>query len=199
MSAAEWVFTLLLRAYPAQFRATYGREMVVLFRDQRRAGAGGVQFWAECSWDVVRSAPALRLESWRSWCRVNIQPSEGVAMRMTMAILAILIGAIETVNALVEGRAASIVGLDGVAVVAVALGVLAGALLIAAGIAQAKRTASASTVSFAAAITCLLVFVLIGPVLSRMSIFSTMLGIGFPIALLLFLRLGRGPSSRMMA
>jgi hypothetical protein len=32
-----------------------------------------------------------------------------------------------------------------------------------------------------------------------MSIFSTMLGIGFPIALLLFLRLGRGPSSRMMA
>jgi hypothetical protein len=116
-----------------------------------------------------------------------------------MAILAIVIGAIETVNALVEGRAASAVGLDGVAVVAVGLGVVAGVLLIAAGIAQAKRAASASTVSFAAAITCLLVFVLIGPVLSRMSIFSTMLGIGFPIALLLFLRLGRGSSSRMMA
>jgi hypothetical protein len=45
----------------------------------------------------------------------------------------------------------------------------------------------------------LAVFVLIGVAFPRMSIFSMMLGIGFPIALLLFLRFGRGESARIVA
>ena len=32
--SAERIYRLLLRAYPADFRAQYGREMVLLFRDQ---------------------------------------------------------------------------------------------------------------------------------------------------------------------
>ncbi|MEO5816802.1 MAG: hypothetical protein ABIT20_16125 [Gemmatimonadaceae bacterium] len=199
MSAAERVFTLLLRAYPAQFRAAYGREMMVLFRDQRRAGERGARFWAECSWDVARSAPALRMESWQSWWQRSTHSTEGVVMRMTMAILSILIGAFELVNGLVEGRAAAATGLDGASIIVVALVVIAGVLLLAAGVAEATRSTRAPTLALGAAVTCLAVFVLIGLVLPRMSILSMMLGIGFPIVLLLFLRFGRGQPARMVA
>ena len=120
-------------------------------------------------------------------------------MRMTMAILSILIGAIETVNALVEGRAAAAVGLDGGALTAVILAATAGVLLLAAGIAQVVRSARAPALALTAAVTCLTVFALILVVSPRMSIFSTILGIGFPMLLLLFLRFGRGQPARMMA
>ncbi|MEO8334983.1 MAG: hypothetical protein ABI664_08425 [bacterium] len=199
MSAAERVFTLLLRAYPAQFRAAYGREMMVFFRDQRRAGESGVRFWAECGWDVARSAPALRMESWQSWWQRSTHSTEGSVMRMTMAILSMLIGVIETGNALAEGRAAAVAGFDGGALFAVTLGVVAGVLLLAAGVAQAMHSARAPALALGAALTCLAVFVLIGVLLPRMSIFSTILGIGFPIVLLLFLRFGRGQPARMVA
>lgn len=199
MSTAERVFRLFLRAYPAEFRAEYGREMMLVFRDQRRAGLGGVRFWAACSWDVARTAPALRVESWQSPRLVHTQFTEGVAMRTTMAILSILIGAFETANALVEGWAAVAIGLDAYAVLSVTLGVVAGILLLASGVALASRSPKAPALSFGAAIFCLAVFVLIGVAVARMSIFSTMLGIGFPIALLLFLRLGRGQPGRMIA
>lgn len=63
-------YRLLLGAYPPAFRAAYGREMAQLFRDQRRAAAVGdhpvLGFWAAVVWDVVRSAPALRLDALRA-------------------------------------------------------------------------------------------------------------------------------------
>lgn len=167
----------------------------MVFRDQRRAGAGGVRFWAECGWDVVRSAPPLRVESWQSRWQMDNQLTEGAAMRKTMAVLSIVIGAIETLNALVEFRAASAVGLDTTALVIVTLGVLVGVLLIASGIVLASRSPKSQVLPLVAAIACLAVFALI----PRMSIFSKMLGIGFPIALLLFLRFGRGQPTRTVA
>jgi hypothetical protein len=199
MSTAERVFKLFLHAYPVEFRAAYGHEMIVLFRDQRRAGSGGARFWAECSWDVVRSAPALRMESWQSRWSMDPQSTEIFAMRKTMAILSILIGAIEVVNGLIEGWAAAANGLDASDLAVVTLVVVAGVLLLAAGIALASRSARAPALSLGAAIACLAVFILIGVALPRMSIFSMMLGIGFPIALLLFLRFGRGQPTRMVA
>jgi len=199
MSTAERVFKLLLRAYPVEFRAAYGHEMLVLFRDQRRAGSGGARFWAECSWDVARSAPALRMESWQSRRQMGPQLTETIAMRKTMAILSILIGAIEAVNGLIEGRAAAATGLDASAIVVVTLVVAAGVLLLTSGVALASRSARAPALSLGAALACLAVFVLIGVAFPRMSIFSMMLGIGFPIALLLFLRFGRGESARIVA
>ena len=116
-------------------------------------------------------------------------------MRKTMAVLSIVIGAIEMVNSLVEFRAASAVGLDTTALVIVTLGVVVGVLLIASGIVLASRSPKSQVLPLVAAIACLAVFVLI----PRMSIFSKMLGIGFPIALLLFLRFGRGQPSRTIA
>jgi hypothetical protein len=72
---------------------------------------------------------------------------------------------------------------------------VAGALLLAAGIAMLRRTSNAAALAQGAAITCLLAFVLFGLIISQMSIFSTILGIGFPIALLISLWRTRGHSS----
>ena len=59
--SAERVFRLLLRAYPREFRAKYGQEMVLVFRDQCREGdVRSLGFWGRVLWDVLRSAPALR-------------------------------------------------------------------------------------------------------------------------------------------
>ena len=61
MSAAERAYRLLLRAYPAAFRAAYGREMTQLFNDRRRdASSARGQFWAAMLADVARSAPTMR-------------------------------------------------------------------------------------------------------------------------------------------
>jgi hypothetical protein len=200
MSTAERTYRLLLCAYPAAFRAKYGREMTLLFRDQRREpGARDVRFWAELLWDVARTAPTLRIEALRAQWDRDIRTGEG-RMR-TMAILAVLIGAAEAVNALAEGWAGGATNGSGFWLAGVILATVAGALLLAAGIAMLRQTPDAVLWARAAAITCLAVVVLIRLVQGWMSIFATLLGIVFPIALLLFMQWtrGRGPSAPTMA
>jgi hypothetical protein len=200
MSAAERAYRLLMRAYPADFRETYGREMLLVFRDQRReVGASGVRFWAELLWDVARSAPAQRLDAFRNRWSGDIQ-TQGEKMR-TMAILAVLIGAAEAATALAEGWAGIANG-GGLWLAEVIVLMIAGALLLAAGVAMLRRSPSAVPWARMAAIACLVVVVLIRLVQGWMSIFSQLVGIVFPIALLLFLwwKGGRsGRSARTMA
>ena len=185
MSAAERVYRLLLRAYPAGFRAEYGREMVLVFRDRRReAAARGIRFWWDMIWDVARSAPALRLDAFRIRWEGDIQTGEE-KMR-TMAILAVLIGVTEAANALAEGWAGGIAN-GGFWLAGIILTVVAGTLLVVAGVAMLRRAPGAVPWARAAAITCLTVVVLIRLLQPWMSIFATLLGIVFPIALLLFL------------
>ena len=143
MSLHERTYRLLLRAYPEGFRSTYGREMEQVFRDQRREAAKcDARLWAETMWDVVRSAPALRMEATRALWYEDIHPEEG--KMKTMARLAMTIGAVVVASAL---------------------------------------------------------FALITLAAPRMSLLTTLLGVGFPVALLLFLRRSRvqGPSAPTMA
>ena len=199
MRAAERVYRLLLRAYPAGFRAEYGREMVLVFRDRRRdESARGIRFWSEMIWDVARSAPALRLDAFRIRWEEDIQTGEE-KMR-TMAILAVLIGVTEAANALAEGWAGGIAN-GGFWLAGIILTVVAGTLLVVAGVAMLRRAAGAVPSARVAAITCLTVVVLIRLVDGWMSIFGTLLGIVFPIALLFFLwwTRRRGPSAPTMA
>src|SRR5882762_2120124 len=63
-AAAERIYRVLLRAYPQDFRAEYGREMVLLFREQcQESDVRTLAFWAAVVFDVARSAPVLRMES----------------------------------------------------------------------------------------------------------------------------------------
>ena len=199
MRAAERVYRLLLRAYPAGFRAEYGREMVLVFRDRRRdASARGIRFWWDMISDVARSAPALRLDAFRIRWEEDIQTGEE-KMR-TMAILAVLIGVTEAANALAEGWAGGIAN-GGFWLAGIILTVVAGTLLVVAGVAMLRRAPGAVPWARVAAITCLTVVVLIRLVDGWMSIFGTLLGIVFPIALLFFLwwTRRRGPSAPAMA
>jgi predicted lysophospholipase L1 biosynthesis ABC-type transport system permease subunit len=66
---AEWLYRLLLFAYPATFRRAHGEEMRLLFRDQlrerfaRRGWLGLALLWAPMLRDVVVNAALLRFET----------------------------------------------------------------------------------------------------------------------------------------
>jgi hypothetical protein len=200
VTAAERAYRLLLRAYPADFRVAFGREMELGFRDRRReAGRSNLSFWLAMLWDITRSAPSLRLEEARARWSADIQIEEGKVK--PMAILAILVGAAEAVNAMAEGWFGGIVNHAGYSLAGGAMGTVAGVLLVAAAIALLRRSPGAVAFAQAAAIACLAVFVSVRLLRPMFSILSTMLGIGFPIVLLLFLRWsrGRGPSEPMIA
>lgn len=228
--ASARAFRLLLRAYPAAFRAAYGREMEQLFRDQwrdrrcgRRVGGacgdaqetarGTVGFWAAVLWDVVRSAPALRLDALRSAVRggragrqawqegpwpggPHTQPGGGVMWpRRTVAVLAVLGGAYEVVNTGAEVWAGYGGPIGGWAL-AMVLSTLMGGLLLAAGVALFGRGARATRFARGAAIGCAVLVVGLQFTFPFMSIFARLLGVGIPVALLLTTRgtTGRGPS-----
>jgi hypothetical protein len=197
---AERAFSMLLLAYPAEFRARFEREMSLVFRAQwRDANERGVRFWTEIVWDVARSAPPLRAESIRAhWVR-DI-PIEERKMK-PMAILTVLIGAVQLVGALMEARAGWSTYGNALPVVSVLTMALAGAVLIGAGIALLRSAPTALTWANVASIACLAAVVVVRLTFPWMSIFSTLLAIGFPIALLLFLRVssGTGQSGRRMA
>ena len=65
---ARRVLAVVLRAYPASFRAHYAREMLVTLHDQRRAlpdtsGWNVARFWARALADLLRSALIERIAS----------------------------------------------------------------------------------------------------------------------------------------
>ncbi len=104
---------------------------------------------------------AYPVEAMRTQWSTDIQPM-GAVMK-AMAIFAILIGAIEAVNSSTEAWLGGIVKHGGYS--------LAGGVL---GLVQS------------AAILCLVVFVSVRLLRPMFSVFATMLGIGFPIAMLIY-------------
>jgi hypothetical protein len=184
MSGARW-FALLLRAYPRGFRAHYEREMMLVFRqcrlDDERAGA---RFWAALLWDVARSAPALRLDAMRARGSMDLHIREG-AMK-TMAIVAMLVGAVEMLNSLIEGVAGGL-HRDGLQLLSVVLCMLGGVVLVVAGVVMLRRGARARTQALGAAAACLAAFAIIARAAPVMSGLTMLLGLGFPIVLLAFL------------
>jgi hypothetical protein len=198
MSAAERFYGMLLRAYPAGFRAQFGREMSQAFRDVRREHQpAGVRFWMAIVWDVARSAPELRMQALRETSGTDFTFKEGIMK--TMAILAILIGALEVVNSLSEAWAGGIVKGGGASLAGGTIAALAGALLVASAVALLRRTPRAVAFAQGAAISCLAVFVCIAVIRPMFSGIATLLGIGFPIAMLVFLFASRGRSTPSMA
>src|SRR5882672_2460980 len=171
--SAEDIYRLLLRAYPPDFRAEYGREMVLLFRDQcRESDVRTVGFWVRVFWDVVRSAPALRAEATRT---------VEVIMKLA-AMLTVLLGVFGIVNAVVEWVAGSKGAIDGRYVLAVVLAVFASVLLLGAGAAILLRRPQPARVALLASVVLFVAARLLFP---WMSIFSQLVGFGLPVALLI--------------
>jgi hypothetical protein len=190
-AAAERIYRLLLRAYPPDFRAVYGPEMVLVFRDQCRDGdVRTIGFWAAVIWDVARSAPALRVEAWRAGGMENTRTVE-VTMKIG-AILTVLLAGFGIVGAVGEWVAGSKGAMGGSYVVAVALGVFASALLLGAGVAILLRSRQAARLALLASLAMVVAARLLFP---WMSIFSQLVGFGLPVALLIALYWPRTPST----
>ncbi len=182
-AAAERIYRLLLRAYPPDFRAEYGEEMVLLFRDQcRESDVRSLGFWATVLWDVARSAPALRVESTRTM-EVTMKPA---------AILTVLCGALYLLSAGVEWGAASTQSMGGTHALSVALGAVASVLLLGAGVAVLLQHRQAARRSLLASLALAVAARLLFP---WMSIFAQLVGLGLPVALLIALYWPRKPAT----
>jgi hypothetical protein len=198
MSAPDRLYALLLRAYPARFRAAYGREMLLVVREQHRDRTRSVAaFWFELLLDVARSAPPLRLDDVRQRWTANLHLGEGTMK--TMAMLAILVGVLEAAAAMSELWAGGVVNHDTVSAIVSGLAVLAALLLAAAGVMLLRGRPGASAWAQGAAVICLVVFGAVARV--RLSVAATLLGVVFPLVLLVYLRMasGRRPSTPTMA
>ena len=183
-ATAERVYWLLLRAYPPAFRAEYEREMMQLFRDQRRlSGASIIGFWMHVLSDVAQSAPVLRADAWRAEGSGTTR-----TVRLTMkliAMLTVLLGAFGTVNAIAEAVMGMRQGALGTNYLfAVLLGVVAGVLLLVAGVAALRGMPAGRRAASGAALASLVAFVLARLMLGWMSIFAQLVGIVLPLVIL---------------
>lgn len=194
-SASECLFRVLLRAYPASFRADYGREMTLLFNDQRREARSSAGLWAAVIWDVVRSAPRARVEA--VYARQSGHTRHEEYTMKPISTLAVLVGTVEMLNALIEAVGGWRADRGAAWMLSVAAALLAGGLLVAAGIALIRRSPRAGSLARTAAVVCLAVFAGAGLLPPWMSVFARLLGVGFPVALLAFLpsAQGRGPAA----
>ncbi len=185
---AERIYRLLLRAYPPDFRAEYGREMVLVFRDQcQESDVRTVGFWARVLGDVARSAPVLRMEAWRQSTRTM-----EVIMKVA-AMLTLLVGLLGILNGVIEWSA----GGNGTTehALSLVLGVFASALLLAAGAAilrPTERGRQAARLALFASLALIVAARLLHP---WMSYFSQLVGFGLPVALLIALYRPRKPST----
>jgi len=180
--SAERFYRLLLRAYPPDFRAQYGGEMVVLFRDQcRESDVRTLGFWAAVVWDIARSAPALRMEAWREHTRTL-----GGIMKLA-AMLTVLVGVFGILNAMVEWGAGLTGTIGGMHALALVLSVCASALLLAAGAAILRPTQRGRQVARLELLASLVLIVAARLLHPWMSVFSQLVGIGLPVAFLVVL------------
>jgi hypothetical protein len=187
MITAERVYRVLLRAYPPRFLRSYEREMLLFFRQRRREdSANEFRFWGTLGSDIARSAP----RQWREQFTHVLHT--GDAIMKAMAIVAMLVGGVDALNALAEARASGFGGHDALSQVGLALAILAGAVMLAAGIALLRRGRDAASLANLAGIGAICVFAFIGLARPMLSGFAMLLGIGFPVALLIFLFAGRG-------
>lgn len=192
--SAERIYRLLLRAYPPEFRAEYGREMVLLFRDQcRESDVRTLGFWARVLSDVARSAPALRVAAWRAWATENNRTME-VVMKLA-AMLTVLLGVMGVLNAGVEWGASTSQPIQQAHALSLGLGILASVLLLAAGVAMLSGTSRGRQAARLTLLASLVMIVAARLLVPWMSIFSQLIGIGLPVGLLIALYWPGKPST----
>ncbi len=193
MNAPDRVYGILLRAYPAEFRAAFGAEMTTAFRDRRREmRAKPVRFWLSMMLDVARSAPAMRIDASAGRPAAHIHFKEGVRTMKAMAIVAVVVGIFEAASASVEAWIGGVVGHDRFSLAGGSMGVVAGLFLAVAALAVLRRRPGSEQLLHRAATSCLAAFAAVWLLRPMLSIASTGLGIMFPIVLLFFLRTRRG-------
>ena len=192
--SAERVYRLLLRAYPPAFRAEYGRQMVLLFRDQcRESDVRSLGFWARVLSDVARSAPALRVAAWRARALENNRTME-VIMKLA-AMLTVLLGVLGVLNAGVEWGASASQTIQQAHALSLVLGIFASMLLVAAGVAMLSGTPRGRQAARLALLASLVIVVAARLLHPWMSVLTQLVGMGLPVGLLIALYWPGKPST----
>lgn len=188
----ERIYQLCLLAYPSSFRQSYQREMLLVFRDQRRDGVTQhAGYWISMISDIARNA----LREWKDELTTHFQSGE--RQMKGMAIVAVIVAAFELINTSAEIQAGGFAGRDLLSQLSLALVLVCALGLLIAGVSLLRRGQAAVPFARMAAVGCLASFALIGltrPVLSGLGM---LVGVGFPITLLIFLFInqGRGPAN----
>ncbi|HEY4215532.1 MAG TPA: hypothetical protein VGM67_00255 [Gemmatimonadaceae bacterium] len=185
MSNREWLYRLVLHAYPPEFRGSFGREMLSVYRAQHRDGVVDIRYWFACITDAVATAPRL----WMEELHEGLRATGGTMRRMGM--LAAIAGVLETANSLIELRASAFGERDTVSQAVVLLVTATGVLLTVAGLALLFRGDAARRLGRIGAAGCLGAFSLMLVTRPMMSMAATGLGIAVPLALWLFLYVRR--------
>ncbi len=105
----------------------------------------------------------------------------------TMAVLAVIVGGLELWNTLAAAAAVGQGGRSATGLAMVVVTTAAAALLLVAGVALLVRGRRAIVFARAAALACLVVFAVLAAVRPGFSIGSMLLGIAFPIVMLILL------------
>jgi hypothetical protein len=108
-----------------------------------------------------------------------------------MAVLAALIGVMQAGNAVLETTAGGIASRDALSIAALAAIAVAGVLLLCCGVALWRRGHGAAAMAGRVAAICLALFSCIAIYRPVVSAFARLLGLAFPLALLLILALRR--------
>jgi hypothetical protein len=106
----------------------------------------------------------------------------------TIGILAVIVGLLELLNTLGAAVGAGRGGTSGVTLVIFIVTIAVAAALLASGVALLARGPRAITFARGAALACLVVFAALAAIRPGFSIASMLLGIAFPIVMLLVIR-----------
>jgi hypothetical protein len=185
MSDREWLHRLVLQAYPPGFRRSFGREMLLVYRAQRRDGVVDARYWLACIADAVATAPRL----WMDELHDGFLATSGAMKRM--GILSAIAGLLETANSLVEFHESAFGARDSLSQAVLVLVIATALLLTVAGLALLLRGDAARRLGWIGAATCLGAFSLMLATRPMMSMAATGLGIAFPLALWIFLSVNR--------
>lgn len=189
-SDREWLYRLMLQAYPPAFRGSFGREMLLVYRAQRRDGVVDMRYWLASIADAAATAPWL----WLDELHDGFHSAEG-AMK-TIGILSALAGLLELTNAFVELRASAFGGRDVVSQAVLVLVIATASLLVVAGIALLFGGRGARRLAGIGAAACIGAFSLMLATRPMMSIAASGLGIAFPLVLWLSLYVSQRRGAR---
>jgi hypothetical protein len=106
----------------------------------------------------------------------------------TLGVLAVLVGGLELANTVGAAIAGGRTGRSAAGVAMIAVTFAVSALLLVSGIALLVRGRAAISLARAAAFSCLVVFAALAALRPGFSVGSLLLGMAFPIVMLLFLR-----------
>jgi hypothetical protein len=190
MKARDRLMRFVIALYPRRFRREYEREMLAFARDwQCDRDNSAYRFWIDIIADAARSVP----REWIMEARSTLNTG-GLFMK-ALGALSLVIGAFQGINACREAVGGGISGRPAPEEIGLVLAIVSAAFLVAAGIDMLRRGSQAVAIARIAGAAMVVVFGFLALSTHMLSQLALLLGIVFPIAMLVYLQMSRGGKS----